>query len=228
MAIGQRQRRRDSGTTLQVENDRSVQKIMTRLLLMERPATPWLIGITSAIRGEGKTTLAYQLAATLAGSLAERLVLVELDLSTPVLATRLGLSAAPGLADVVLRGLPLTAAGRATPVPNLTVVPAGQGDGALARLAHAPEMDQLWPMLGHLGSVVICDLPAVLANAETPFLARHMDTLVLTVRAGATPAPLVRQAIDQLDQQRIAGVVLNGTQHRLPGWLRHLLGEWDE
>jgi Mrp family chromosome partitioning ATPase len=85
---------------------------------------------------------------------------------------------------------------------------------------------QLWPALVQLGSIVICDLPAVLVNPDTPVLARQMGTIVMTVRAGVTPAPIVDQALDQLDRSRVAGIVLNGEHHRLPRWIRRALGEW--
>jgi Mrp family chromosome partitioning ATPase len=211
---------------LQAELRQHYRQITNRLLLQERPGDPWLIGVTSAVRGEGKTLLAYGLATTLAADLPESVALLELDFERPVMAAEMGLDPSPGLAEVVQMGAPLLAAGRPTHLPNLTVVPAGQVRGDQGPVAHAPVLRQVWPALVQFGSIIICDLPAVLVNPDTPLLARQMGTIVMAVRAGVTPAPLVDQALDQLDRSRVAGIVLNGEQHRLPRWIRRALGEW--
>jgi non-specific protein-tyrosine kinase len=212
---------------IQAELRERYREIVGKLLMMERPAAPWVIGVTSAVRGEGKTMLAYGLATTLAADLSEPIALLELDFERPIMAAEMDLEPGPGLAEVVQEGLPIPAAGRPTHLPNLIVAPAGQARHGMAQLIHSPEWSLSWPEFGRLGSVIVCDLPAILANPSTALLARQMSTIVLTVQAGVTPAPVVQQALDQLDRSRVAGVVLNGEVQRLPRWVRRLLGESD-
>jgi hypothetical protein len=38
------------------------------------------------------------------------------------------------------------------------------------------------------------------------------------------PAPLVTKAIEQIDESKLRGVVLNGSHSAIPGWLRRLCG----
>jgi len=82
------------------------------------------IGLTSAVRGEGRTTLARGFALTLAADLEVPVWLAELDLEHPSLADYFGLPPAPGLCDVLRGGLELEDV--AFPVAeNLSVLPAG-------------------------------------------------------------------------------------------------------
>ena len=203
-----------------------LRQITTQLLLTERPdSSPWLIGVTSAIQGEGKTTVAYGLATTLATDLDERVVLVELNFAAPVLADRLGLAPSPGLAEVIEQHRPLASAARTTHSGNLTIVPAGHLVTPMPRLVHHSALNNVWSQLGELGSIIVCDMPPVLATPITSFLLRHMKTLLLTVRAGGTPTSLVQEALSQIDANQLAGIVLNGEQSRLPKWLAQLISE---
>jgi Mrp family chromosome partitioning ATPase len=212
---------------IQAELRERYREIAGKLLLMERPAAPWLIGVTSAVRGEGKTMVAYELATTLAADLSEAVALLELDFERPIMAAEMNLEPGPGLAEVIQEGLPVPVAGRPTHLPNLTVAPAGQARYGMAPLIHSPEWDHRWPEFGRLGSVIVCDLPSILTNPTTALLARRMSIVVLTVLAGVTPVQVVQKALSQLDRSRVAGVVLNGEVRRLPGWVRRLLGETD-
>jgi hypothetical protein len=44
------------------------------------------------------------------------------------------------------------------------------------------------------------------------------------VRSGITPAPIVNRALEMVDAERLRGVVLNGAQSAVPGWLRRIFG----
>jgi Mrp family chromosome partitioning ATPase len=50
------------------------------------------------------------------------------------------------------------------------------------------------------------------------------DGAILVVRAGVTPAPTVARAIEQIDESKLRGIVLNGSKSSIPGWLRRLGG----
>lgn len=181
-----------------------------------------VIGITSAISGEGRTTIALGLASTLSADLGTRVVLVEVDLERPTLAHRSGLPPAPGLADV------LRAGGRLSDVmhpvgENLLVVPAGTVESDASRLLHQlPVRDPFHSH--HLGPcVTILDLPPIMNHSYSPLVARMTDALLLVVRAGVTPADVVREAIVRLEDQPPRGVVLNGIRPALPSWLSQSL-----
>jgi Mrp family chromosome partitioning ATPase len=117
----------------------------------------------------------------------------------------------------------LEAAIQASTVERLSILPLGepaQNFPLAIRMATLP--DVISELRSRFGLIVL-DLPAVLNSTDTEVLARLADQLVLVVRAGVTPAKLVRQALDQLGEETLLGVVLNDSRPDLPSWLDHRL-----
>jgi Mrp family chromosome partitioning ATPase len=175
------------------------------------------LGVISAVRGEGRTSVATGFALVLSRDYGRRTLLVELDFTNPVLAARLGLDPAVGLADVI--------DGRATldevvqPLgEDLSVITAGQPDqhSTHALSARLLKSDLVRQMATRYG-VVVADLPPALESTVGPSLARATDRLVLVVRAATTPMRQVQEAIVTLPAE--PAVLLNGTQSDLPRWL---------
>ena len=70
---------------------------------------------------------------------------------------------------------------------------------------------------------MILDLPSVLGSYYGVIAARLAESLLIVVRAGATPSPLVTQACAQLKHLRVEGIILNQVQMKSPHWLQSLL-----
>jgi Mrp family chromosome partitioning ATPase len=183
------------------------------------------ITITSAISGEGKTTLALGLATTVAQDFPERRVLlVEADLERPVLADDFGVAPSPGLTEYLLSGVGLQSAFRTTHLPNLHLVPAGERGLGVGRMVRSGEMAMALDVMKRTYDLVILDGPALLVNSDALALTDLADGTIFVVRAGVTPMSMVDRAIEQVDDGRLRGVVLNGEQSSIPGWLRRLFG----
>lgn len=181
------------------------------------PDGPRLIGITSAVRGEGRTTIACGLAWTLAADLDAPIMLVEADLTRPTLAAALGLPATPGLHEA-LRG-DRTLAEVAYPLSErLSVVVAGSAAGDSDPLMRAFALRDPGHRLPDRRTIAILDLPPLIGPGYSPLAARVADVLVLVVRAGVTPVDMVRAALARLGEQEPQGVVLNAARSSLPHW----------
>lgn len=169
-----------------------------------------IVGVTSAIRGEGRTMVALGLAHTLAGDLAGPVTLVELDGEHPTLATLFGLPASPGLFDV-LRGSEHPVEDITHRVAdNLFVVPAGAcGEDGIGLLCRLPGHNPFEQTVARRGAVIL-DLPPILAYSYTSLAASLADAVLLVVRAGVTPIEMVREAAARLDVSCPRGVVFNG------------------
>jgi Mrp family chromosome partitioning ATPase len=72
--------------------------------------------------------------------------------------------------------------------------------------------------------LVILDAPALLVNSDSVMLSDLADGTIVVVRAGVTPAPAIAKALEQIDEAKVRGVVLNGSHSAVPGWLRRLCG----
>lgn len=176
-----------------------------------------VIGITSSISGEGRTTVALGLAHTLAADLDVPVTLVEVDLERPGLALHFGIAPAPGLCEVLRGDYQLTEVMR--PVSeNLLVVPTGTvGPDSARLLRQLPAHDPFHSPQAPAG-VIILDLPPIINHSYSSLAATVADAVVLVVRAGVTPIEVVREAIARLEDRPPQGVVFNGPRSALPAW----------
>ena len=175
------------------------------------------IGLASAIRGEGRTTIARGFALTLAADLEVPVWLAELDLERPSLAEYFGLPPSPGLCDVLRGQLGLEDV--ACPVAeNLSVIPAGATQRETTRLLRRLGSENPFARPGLPPGMVIFDLPPVVACSYGPLVAGLADALVLVIRAGTTPAALVHTALQRLEGSPPQGTILNAFRTALPRW----------
>lgn len=168
--------------------------------------------ITSATGGEGKTTLAAQLAGRCASAGLSTL-LIDADLRRPMLAKLLDVPEQPGLTDVL--------AGEVEPEAALVVIgnaggfhllPAGAPGHEPGRLLGSPGLGQLVSRLRQTFDVVIIDTPPVLPVPDALQLGRWADGVVLATRHDASRFQFVEQANRMLSTAGIPvlGVVVNG------------------
>lgn len=175
-----------------------------RLVRMAAVRPARVVAITSAGRGEGRTTTAANLALTAVGE-GKSVLLVEGDLRRPSLASLFGLAPRAGLGEVLDGTVePAQAIAR---VGGLAVLCAGKArdPGAALRSPRAAAVVDGWrAAYDH----VYLDAPPALAFADGDRIAAEADLAVLVVRARVTPRQVVRLALDALGD-RAAGIVLN-------------------
>jgi polysaccharide biosynthesis transport protein len=170
--------------------------------------------ITSATCGEGKTTLAAQLAGRCANA-GLLTLLVDADLRRPSLGELLEVPEGPGLADVL--------ADEATPEEAMVVIgsaggfhllPAGSPSGDPSRLLQGDRLGALIARFRETFDVVIVDAPPVLAVPDALILGRWVDGAVLAVRHDTSRFPLVERANRRLAAIGIPvlGAVVNGVR----------------
>ena len=184
-----------------------------------------VMAVSSAIAGEGKTTVSMGIAVTVAQDYPERRVLlVETDFERPTLATDFGVEASPGLVDCVLGDEPLELAIRNTYLDNLQLLPVGGPAPGPGRVLRSSRMALIVDSLRQTYDLVVVDAPSILVNSDSVMLIDLADGAVLVVRSGLTPTPIVTKAIEQIDDSKLRGIVLNGSHSAIPGWLRRLGG----
>ena len=185
---------------------------------------PYVLGVTSAVPGEGKTTTALHLALTAARNTFKRVCLVDLSMGPGDLARRLGItSAGRGLIGVLEDKETVVPTLQLAECDNLVVIPAGTEPTNPAKLARSPRIAQLLASARATFDVVIVDLPAASSENILP-LAAHADSLLVVTRSGVTPRDVVAQAVETLGKDRVIGVTLNGFQSSCPAWLQSRFG----
>jgi capsular exopolysaccharide synthesis family protein len=183
------------------------------------------LAVTSALPGEGKSTLSVGLATALSREKGRGILLIEADLRRPSLAKTLGLPPAPGLSEWLT--------GAVDEVPVRSVEPGGfflvtAGTTVLKRpeLLGSPRMDALLKAARRLFHFVLLDAVPVLPVADTVLMQDLVDGFQLVVRSRRTPRDAIRDTLAKLRPDRVIGVVFNGHQeykasHRYYGYQRY-------
>jgi Mrp family chromosome partitioning ATPase len=180
------------------------------------------LGVTSTVRGEGRSTVARALAGIQEQDYQRAVVLIDLDLERPSLADRLGAAPSPGVADL--------AEGRASvdevlqPLDDcgITLVAAGAAGGPAARTMAAVLRSDALPAIGERFDMMVADLPPLLGSGFGHAPVAAFGDLLLVVRSAVTPLDRIREATAHLPVQ--PKLLLNGTRSNLPDWLRRLTG----
>lgn len=168
--------------------------------------------LTSALAGEGKSTITIGLARSYARSLNTRVLVIEADLRNPTLEGALGLPRARGLADYMASGVGLDEVVRTVPgLDGFELISAGLARVDAATLIASEQFSALVDKLKQDDAkrIVILDAPPVLATPEPLSLAALADAIVLVVRASHTPRKSVVEAIRALPSDKLLGTVFN-------------------
>jgi Mrp family chromosome partitioning ATPase len=190
-------------------------------LSVKFPGTRRVLGITSALRSEGKTTVALGIATALAADTGEPTLLLECDLETSS-DEFFGLTSGPGLSDW-LEGEQALRILRMPPLANTFLIPAGGLRPDAARVFYRLSQSTIVEDLQEEFPNVIVDLPPLLSIAYSSLAAKVTERILLVARYGTTPMDDLEKAVFLLGQERISGIVLNGYTSRTPRWLRRLL-----
>jgi len=191
----------------------SYKAIVTSILLSHR-THPAVILVTSALPGEGKTTVSTNLAIVLA-RLRRRVLLVDTDLRRPSVHRAMRLSAKAGLGALLRKSATFDelVVGCAD-VPNLYVLPAGpinlQEDTELLVSGFKDLVERWREQFDH----IIIDTPPVLAMTDAVRMSVEADSVILVIRSGQIGKDEFLRAQDVLLKvnARLSGFVLNGAE----------------
>ena len=166
--------------------------------------------VTSASEGEGKTSLAANLAVTLAQS-SHRTLLIDADLRSPSCDRYFNIDPArPGLADILVGHRQLGECVVQIDTEDLFVLPAGSDTPNPAEMLGSKKMSELLEYLTKGYDYIVIDSPPVLPVADPLLLSRFVDSTLFVVRSGETRKPAAKEAIARLRRAgaRIAGMIV--------------------
>jgi capsular exopolysaccharide synthesis family protein len=171
--------------------------------------------ITSAESQEGKTTLATHLALSLA-RIGHRTLLVECDLRRPALSALFGVTALPGVGEVLRGEKSAEECLRAVPPASLWLLTAGLPSRDAVEGLAKKEFRTLMAGLRQNFDYVIVDSPPVLPVADGLLIAQSVDRVIMSVRPNISHLPRVETAVARLHALGIPlyGMVVNGTATR--------------
>jgi capsular exopolysaccharide synthesis family protein len=168
--------------------------------------------VTSPRSGEGKTTVASNLALCMA-QVGRRVLLVDADLRHPVQHEIHGLRRERGLVQILKELMPLERVVQTTPIKNLDVITSGPETPNPAELLSSPLLHDFLGRVRENYDTVIIDCPSLLAVADTATIGGLVDGIVLVVRVRETKRDDATWAVEVLKGlgTPILGVLINGT-----------------
>lgn len=192
-----------------------------RLILLQSGTGNGVTVITSAIKGEGKSVVAANLAYVLARNLGKPTLLIDVDLKSPTVHDCMGTRNFPGLRDVFEGGRSVDSClHRAGELP-LWILPSGVDSGRMLELSDIHKLAELLTELKKQYEHIVIDAPPILPLADMHMLAGIADNLVLVVRAGLTPRGVVEKAVRTIGTSSKACIILNGLEDAgVPDYMR--------
>lgn len=171
------------------------------------------LAVVSALPGEGKTTVACDLALALASLSSGRSVaLVDLDLRRSSLGRVLGIEPELGVEDVLRGKAALDDACVQLVQPSLDVYPVALIQPASHELLALPAFAAMVHELKRRYAVVLFDTPPTLLLPDTSLILRSVDACLPIASAGQTRARHFRAMIEALPKRQILGQLLNGVR----------------
>jgi capsular exopolysaccharide synthesis family protein len=184
--------------------------LRTNMQFVEVDAEQRVFVISSALPAEGKSTVAANLAVTLALA-GQRVALVDADLRRPKLASRLGVDQSVGTTSVLIGRIGLVEALQSYSETGLDVLASGPRPPNPSELLQSHAMRDLIAELRLRYDVVLIDSPPLLPVTDAALLAAQADGLIVVMRHGKTTRDQLAHALDRVTQvgAKCVGIVVN-------------------
>ena len=184
--------------------------LRANLQFLDVDEPPKVIMVSSALPGEGKTTVVINLALALAEG-GRKVTVVEADLRRPKITRYLGMVGGVGLTNVLAGAADVSDVTQYYGDDGLAVIAAGPTPPNPSELVASASMAELLGKLRASNDFVLVDAPPILPVADSTGLAVIVDGVLLTVRYGTTRTDQLEQAAATVQRvgARTLGVILN-------------------
>jgi exopolysaccharide/PEP-CTERM locus tyrosine autokinase len=185
--------------------------LRSNILFPVSGTAPQSILVTGAMPGEGKSFLSANLAISIALNINKNVLLIDCDLRKPDIHRMFGFGHIPGLSEYLREHQKLESLLVRTIVDNLTILPGGSVPSNPSELMSTDRMSDMMEEVKqrYHDRLIVIDSPPPSMAAETAFLARNVDGIILVVRHGKTPREEVEELIEKMGAEKILGVVVN-------------------
>ncbi|WEZ07322.1 CpsD/CapB family tyrosine-protein kinase [Priestia flexa] len=183
--------------------------IRTNIQFLMKEKKNYLLLITSAEQGTGKSMIAANLATSIAQK--QRVLLIDANLRSPFIHTIFKLSNKVGLTDVLERTADLVEAIYQPAIGQLEILTSGKPSYNPAELLGSDTMIRLMQIIVNRYDVVIIDSPSVLDFTETRLMANRCHGVVLVLKQGKIKPQQLIEAKNILDlaHAKLVGTIIN-------------------
>lgn len=174
-----------------------------------------IIGVTSSVRGEGKSTTAINLAYVYAES-GKRVLLIDGDLRLPSVAKKMSIDGSTGLTNFLLDSNKIMIENYRTEINDKWyVIPCGPIPPNPSELLASQKMERLLTMLSEHFDCIIIDLPPVNIVSDAVAISKFLTGMILVVRQNYTEKDEYENCKRQLklSNVNVLGLVMNGVNN---------------
>jgi capsular exopolysaccharide synthesis family protein len=189
----------------------AVRNLRTSILMSNIDKEPQVILITSAIPGEGKTTLSIALTRYLASMEGKRALLFEADIRRKTLRAYVDHEPRVALMDILLAKTPSEDIDLYNEELGIEVLAGADTGGNAADLFASRRFGDLMEALRGEFDYIVMDAPPVLAVPDARVLATYADAIAFVVKWSLTSKTQVQQGLDMLDSvgADVTGMVMS-------------------
>lgn len=173
-----------------------------------------IIGVTSSMRGEGKSTTAVNLSYVLAES-GKKVLLMDGDLRIPSVAKKMGLDSSPGLSDLLRGDVKIDLATLKSPhLPNWYILPSGALPPNPSELLGSKRMEATLKGLAEHFDFIVVDLPPVNIVSDALAISKFITGMIVVIREDYAEKRELEICFRQLklSNVNVLGCVMNETK----------------
>ncbi len=176
---------------------------------------------TSAIPGEGTSTIGASYAKLLDLQSEGRILLCEMNARSPSLKKLFSINDDFGVTDYFSGTRNLVSITHPLVGGNLDVVHIGKEDPAFIQINLQNVFPSLLREAAAAYDTVIFDAPSVVNSPETPPMSSYVDGVILVIHAGKTKREVIQRSIDAIERSggSVLGVILNRKKYYIPNFL---------
>jgi polysaccharide biosynthesis transport protein len=188
--------------------------LRSSLLLSQAGAPPQIMLVTSAVRGEGKTTTVINTAVMFA-QMGMQVLIIDADLRRPRCHMLLKMENTTGLTELLAGQIKLQQAIKATPMDNLSLMSSGSPPPNPAELLGSKNMHEVLQQLRKQYEFIFIDSSPIMAVSDAALLSTRTDGTLLVINS-KTPKQVIKKARKRLStlHAKPLGILLNGVDIR--------------
>lgn len=193
-------------------------RLLQSLMRQHRGPACRVYMVSSAGRGEGKSTICGLLGIVAARIFHRHTLIIDADMRRPTMHQLLDLSQKPGLYDLLHGTVSLDLARRPTTLPLLHAIPSGKPGSHVSDAYDDEAFEKLLQSLRPSYDLIFIDAAPIVPVVEPIMMAEHADGILLVAMAGKTPITMIRRMRGILSPvaNKVAGAIVNNATEGLP------------
>ena len=179
-----------------------------------------LIGVTSALPGEGKTLFVANLAVSIAQA-DKKVLIIDADMRRPRLHRIFSQKRAPGLSNLIMAENIEGVIGDVTrklPISGMDVICSGDIPHNPNELLGSQKMKSIIDLVSERYDYILFDCPPVLSVSDAFVLSDRLDGIIFVISAEKTEKNALKQALEAIPDEKVLGMVLNNIDIERDGY----------